>query len=127
MLIRNLVIIEMFESVKDSGEIEKFPTGAVRDTREGKGRFDLIPPHFLERIAVHFENGAHKYGDNNYRKGIPTSRCVDSCMRHINKFRQGFADEDHLSAAIWNLIAIMETEYLVKSGVLPEELLTHQL
>ena len=36
--------------IKDSGKREEFQTGSRRDTREGKGRFDLFPP--LATIAV---------------------------------------------------------------------------
>lgn len=114
-----------FEAVKDSGERRQFETGAVRDIALHKGRFDLIPPIVLERLAKHFENGAVKYGDNNYRKGIPTTSFIDSCLRHINEVRMNYTDEDHLAAAIWNLVALMETEYLVELGQLPKSLLTH--
>ncbi len=40
-----------FEEVKDSGAREQFPTGARRDTREGKGRYDLLPPFAIEEMA----------------------------------------------------------------------------
>jgi hypothetical protein len=108
--------------VKDSGKRQEFETGAVRDIQEGKGRFDLIPPHSLKRLAKHYEEGAKKYGDCNYLKGIPTKRIMDSALRHINNYREGDAVEDNLIAAIWNLIAIVETEHLIELGILPENL-----
>ena len=49
-----------YTSVKDSGEREQFKTGSQRDTRRGKDRFDLLPPHALLRLAQHYENGANK-------------------------------------------------------------------
>ena len=109
-------------TIKDSGAREEFSTGSVRDTREGKGRFDLIPPSFLYRLARHFEEGAKKYGDNNWQRGQNLSRYMDSCMRHINKHRAGDRDEDHLIAAVWNLLAYMWTEDQISAGLLPEEL-----
>lgn len=109
--------------VKDSGKRQEFNTGAIRDDQENKGRFDLIPPIVEERLAKHYESGAKKYGDNNFRLGMPIKRYIDSARRHINKYRMGMVDEDHLIAAIWNLAAIVETEFLVDLGFLKPDLL----
>lgn len=111
-----------FEAVKDSGVRENFSTGSVRDTREGKGRFDLISPIALERLAKHYENGAKKYGDRNWEKGQSLSRYADSALRHMNKVMLGLQDEDHLAAAVWNLMCIMHTQSQITAGNLPEEL-----
>lgn len=108
--------------VKDSGEREVFSTGSRRDTRVNKGRYDLISFIALERLAIHYENGAAKYGDNNYRLGQPLMRYVDSAMRHLIKWTMGWKDEDHLSSAAWNLFAIIETEEMIRRGKLPKEL-----
>lgn len=94
----------------DSGNRQEFETGAVRDIQEGKGRFDLIPPEAIFRLARHYEAGARKYEDRNWEKGIPISRCIDSCMRHIYKYIAGWKDEDHLAAAMWNIASIMHYE-----------------
>lgn len=82
--------------------------GAVRERAEGKGRYDLLPVFATRRLARWYELGAGKYGDRNWEKGIPFSRCIDSCKRHIDKFIMGMHDEDHLAAAVWNLMAIMD-------------------
>jgi hypothetical protein len=111
-----------FASIKDSGKREEFNTGSLRDTREGKGRFDLMSPFVLQRDARHLENGASKYGDRNWEKGQPLSRYYDSAMRHMNKYLMGMRDEDHLAAARWNLAAIMHTEHMISMGLLPESL-----
>lgn len=96
--------------MKDSGEREKFNTGAVRDVREGKGRFDLISPIGLRRLAGVYERGAIKYSDRNWEKGIPVGRCLDSALRHIYQYLNGENDEDHLGHAAWNLFAAMHFE-----------------
>jgi hypothetical protein len=111
-----------FESVKDSGKRQSFGTGAVRDIQSGKGRYDLLPPRALRRLAEHYENGARKYGDRNWEKGIPLSRMMDSAMRHIFKALQGLNDEDHLTAASWNLLGIVEILERIDEGLLPKEL-----
>lgn len=108
--------------VKDSGERETFDTGARRDIRSGKGRFDLINPFFLKRLALVLEAGATKYGDNNYLKGMPIKRYLDSCLRHINCYQEGDREEDHLVQAAWNIMAIVATQDLIKKGSLSSDL-----
>jgi hypothetical protein len=112
----------MFSAVNDSGKRQEFNTGSVRDTREGKGRFDLISPIALRRLAQHYENGARKYGDRNWEKGQPLSRYLDSAIRHLFSYLGGDRSEDHLSAVAWNAFAFVHTEEQVKRGLLPAEL-----
>jgi hypothetical protein len=111
-----------FTEVQDSGARQEFPTGSVRDTREGKGRYDLISPIALRRLARHYENGARKYGDRNWEKGQPLSRYLDSAMRHLCGLLHGFTDEDHAAAAMWNMAAFIHTGEKIAAGELPEEL-----
>ncbi len=95
---------------KDSGARESFETGMVRDIRTGKGRFDLITPIGLRRLAQVYERGAAKYADRNWESGSPFGRFLDSAERHINDYKAGLRDEDHLAQAAWNLMAIMHLE-----------------
>jgi hypothetical protein len=111
-----------FKEVKDSGKREDFITGSRRDTREGKGRFDLISPVSLLRLAKHMENGAVKYGDKNWERGQNLMRYFDSTIRHMYKFLEGHRDEDHLAAAMWNVHAMIHTEEMIARGLLPKEL-----
>jgi len=99
-----------YTEVKDSGERRLFETGAVRDIQKGKGRFDLLPPKAITRLAKHFENGAAKYGDRNWEKGINISCYVDSALRHLFTYLDGEYDEDHLAAAAWNCLCAIQTE-----------------
>ncbi len=110
--------------IKDSGNRQKYITGAQRDTQEGKGRFDLLPVHAITRLAQHFENGAKKYDADNWRRGIPLNRYLDSALRHLFEFADGEKDEDHAIAAAWNILCLVETEYMIKKGILPKELNT---
>ena len=98
--------------VKDSGSREAFGTGAVRDTAEDKPRPDLISPFVLERVGNHMRKGAQKYSAWNWAKGIPSSRFYESLMRHLMKYAQGLRDEDHLSAAMFNLMGLIHNEEL---------------
>jgi len=114
--------MQEFSEVKDSGKRQEFDTGSKRDTRDGKGRYDLIPAYALSRLARHYENGATKYGDRNWEKGQPLGRYLDSMIRHAFKYLGGSRDEDHLAAVAWNALAYMETEYRIGKGILPPEL-----
>ena len=111
-----------FDDVKDSGKRQEFETGSKRDTRDGKGRFDLIPPYALTRLARHYENGAKKYGDRNWEKGQPLARYLDSMIRHAYKFLGGSREEDHLAAVAWNALAYIETEHRIEQGILSADL-----
>lgn len=99
-----------FNEVKDSGEREDFATGSVRDSREGKGRYDLLSPYAMRRLTRHFAAGAVKYGDRNWEKGQPLSRYLDSALRHLFNYLEGQLDEDHLAAAAWNVLAMIDHE-----------------
>ena len=112
-----------FNGVAESGTgREEFVAGAVRDKREGKGRFDLLPPYAILRLAQHFENGARKYEDRNWEKGIKLSRFLDSMIRHSFAYLDGSREEDHLAAVAWNALAFIQTEHWIEQGVLPKEL-----
>lgn len=92
---------------KDSGKREEFNTGSVRDTQEGKPRFDLIPTEGLRRLADLYARGAEKYDDNNWQKGQPYSRVYASLFRHLIQWREGERTEDHIAAVAWNAFALM--------------------
>lgn len=109
-----------YDSVKDSGERRTFSTGSVRDVRKGKGRYDLIPPYSLRRLARHYENGAIKYGDCNWEKGQPVRSYIDSMLRHGQDFLEGDRSEDHLAAVAWNAFAAMWTLEMIRLGRFPE-------
>ena len=63
----------------------------------------------LLETAIHFEDGARKYGDSNWRKGIPVKVFLDSALRHYIKFLRGDKDEPHDRAVCWNLMCAIWT------------------
>lgn len=93
-----------------SGQQEHFEGGSRRDTQEGKPRYSLISPRGLYRLAMLHVRGSDKYGDYNWELGQPTSRVLDSLMRHVEDYRRGDRTEDHLAAIAWNAFAIMHFE-----------------
>jgi hypothetical protein len=109
-------------TLPDSGARSHFETGAVRDASEGKGFFSMIPHEAERRIAKRFEDGAKKYGANNWRKGIPLSRFYDAIRRHLAAWALGKTDEDHLGAVGWNYAVAAWTEREIYDGRLPASL-----
>ena len=91
-------------TIRDSGERTVFDTGAVRDSKAGAGRFDLLPWEAIWEVAKHCQRGAEKYGERNCEKGIPIHSLCDSAMRHLAKYMMGMDDEPHLVAAAWNVL-----------------------
>lgn len=63
---------------------------------------------YLE-VAKHFEEGAKKYGERNWEKGIPTERYIDSAIRHYLKWLRGDKDEPHDRAFCWNILCCIWT------------------
>lgn len=96
--------------IKDSGDRTEFATGAVRDMHAGKGRMDLLPWGAIMEVSKHCEEGALKYGEHNVDKGIPTHSLCDSAARHLAKYLDGWTDEPHLRAAVWNLLWALQME-----------------
>lgn len=76
-------------------------------------------------VAKHFEEGAKKYGDNNWRRGIPVHVYIDSAVRHYLKYLATWEDEPHDRAFVWNLMCCIWTcinkpelnDYVAKKGV----------
>lgn len=58
----------------------------------------------LMEVSKHFEEGAEKYGENNWQSGLPVSCYLNSAIRHYLKYRRGDKDEDHARAFVWNIM-----------------------
>lgn len=123
---------EPMQTIKDSGTRREFMEGKITDSgarinygdhgamREpalGKGRFELLSPFVTRRDAIWMELGAVKYADRNWEKGIPFGRTIDSALRHLNDWQRGLRTEDNLSAARWNIGAMVHYE---ETGMAPE-------
>ena len=67
-----------------------------------------IPKALLE-LSKHFEQGAIKYGERNWEKGLPEYCYIDSAIRHYLKWMDGQDDEPHDRAVLWNLICLWWT------------------
>lgn len=63
----------------------------------------------LLEVSKHFEEGAAKYGERNWQKGIPESSYIDSAVRHYLKWLRGDNDERHDRAFVWNIMCLIWT------------------
>lgn len=63
----------------------------------------------LLEVAKHFEEGAKKYGENNWQKGIPVRSYIDSAVRHYLKWLREDDDERHDRAFCWNIMCAIWT------------------
>ena len=63
----------------------------------------------LLEVSKQYEEGARKYSDRNWEKGIPVHCFIDSGVRHYLKFRRGDTDEPHDRAFVWNLLGAIWT------------------
>lgn len=67
------------------------------------------PYTIVLEVAKHFEEGAKKYSEDNWRKGINAKNYVDSGVRHYLKHMRGDTDEPHDRAFVWNLLCCIWT------------------
>ncbi len=111
-------------SLPDSGHRVEYGRGARRESAPGKGRFDLISPIAMTKLAKLLEQGALKYEARNWEKGLPLHTFVDSGMRHLMMLMMAEDEsrEDHAVAALWNMMALVHTREMIDRGLLPAEL-----
>jgi len=109
------------KEIKVTGE-RTFDSGAQRDPNENKGRYDLLSPLFLRRLAQHTQKGGQVRGDRNWEAGMPMAAVLDSAIRHLYNYLEGDRSEDHLAAASWNVMNLIHTEEQIERGNLPSDL-----
>jgi len=103
-------------------ERTEYPSGAVRSTDAKDVRYDLISPVGLRRLAETYAEGAAKYSDRNWEKGMPASSLLNHAIRHVFLYLAGDRREDHLAHAAWGLLAVMHFEEVMPEMIdLPRE------
>lgn len=60
-------------------------------------------------VSKHYEDGAKKYSENNWMRGLPLHSFIDSGVRHLLKHLRGDTDEPHDRAFVWNMLCAMWT------------------
>ena len=72
--------------------------------------FDNCWSNMLLEVSMHFEEGAEKYGENNWRRGLPVKCYINSAVRHFLKYSRGDSDEQHDRAFCWNILCAIWTD-----------------
>ena len=106
-------------------ENRQFISGAKRNNDNGKPKPLYLPFDVLMRVARHYEKGSSKFGNHNWRKGIPSTEYFNSMTRHISQYWEGKQDEDHLSAIVFNAIGIMLNEEKFKDDEKIHDMISH--
>jgi hypothetical protein len=94
------------------GTTAKFGTGAVRSDTFEEFRYDLVSPIGLREIARACSEGARKYSDFNWEKGMPVNDLLNHAIAHVYQFLAGDRSEPHLGHAAWNLLAAIHSHEL---------------
>ncbi len=80
---------------------------AIKDF--SKVRYGGLPTAILE-VSKHYSDGAKKYTERNWEKGINLHCYIDSGVRHYLKWSKGDSDEPHDRAFLWNLLGALWTQ-----------------
>lgn len=77
----------------------------------GKNRLDLLPPEWVWGLGVITTEGAKKYAERNWEKGMPWSKVWGPMLRHAFKWLMGERYDaetgcHHLLMVAWNALAL---------------------
>lgn len=71
----------------------------------GKTRMDLVPPDVIQAMALVLTDGAQRYGERNWEKGMAWSRPYGALLRHILSWWEGEdLDPDSGKPHLWHAL-----------------------
>ena len=88
-----------------TGDITKLVDVIIRFSTQWVGSLESA----MLEVSKHFEEGALKYSERNWEKGIHVHCYIDSAIRHYLKFKRGDDDERHDRAFLWNILCALWT------------------
>lgn len=103
--VRKDEVIEFINQYVRNGDVGNLYT-SVRKFIE---RMGVHPCTAILELAKHYEDGAKKYNERNWEKGIPLHCYIDSGVRHYLKHMRGDRDEPHDRAFLWNMFGAIWT------------------
>ena len=113
-------IIKNINKFMETGD-KLFIARALREFADLK---DISISNMLLEVSMHYKQGAEKYGERNWEKGIPLHSYIDSGVRHFLKHIDGQTDERHDRAFVWNMLgAIWTMEHRPEMIDIPFEML----
>lgn len=90
--------------------LKKHEGGFLREGKEDKIDYTLIPLDVLKALAIHYTNGAKVHGRDNWKKATDMQTFKSSAFRHLIAIFDGDKSEDHYSAAVWNINCLKYNE-----------------
>lgn len=95
--------------------------GKGKRYNQGKLRYDLISPIALEELAKVMTNGAEKYGEHNWRKGMNYTSMIASALRHLMEINKGNDIDDesglhHSAHVMANMMMLTDYYTTYKCG-----------
>lgn len=80
--------------------------GFLRESKEDKIDFTLIPVNVLTALAKHYTVGAKVHGRDNWKKATDINTFKQSAYRHLVAILEDKQDYDHYSALMWNVACL---------------------
>ena len=77
-----------------------YESGAARSTMEV--RWDLLCEEFIRDMAIVMKEGADKYGDDNWKSGVPEGVTMNHLLEHLYQWQIGDRSEPHLAKVAIN-------------------------
>lgn len=93
-----------------------YKSGATRHSDGNAERHDLIPPVVLKRESKIWAEGALHHpstiveGEGNWKQGLPKASTIQHLLKHLNDWRLGDRNEDHLAKVRWGIGVLMYFE-----------------
>ena len=86
-------------------------TRAITYGKEHLSKREITHQYILDiRMNMIKRYRTNIYGDGNWRKGMRSTRILNSLSRHLQQYIIGDKEEDHLSAIIFNAFCLMLNE-----------------
>ena len=98
-------VLYLIADFMESGDKESLAK-ALREFADMK---EISISNMLLEVSMHYKQGAEKYGERNWEKGIPLHSYIDSGVRHFLKHIDGQTDERHDRAFVWNMLGAIWT------------------
>ena len=114
-------VLYLIADFMESGDKESLAK-ALREFADMK---EISISNMLLEVSMHYKQGAEKYGERNWEKGIPLHSYIDSGVRHFLKHIDGQTDERHDRAFVWNMLgAIWPMEHKPEMIDIPFDLIS---
>lgn len=97
--------LEFIDTFLKTGDVDNLKQAILIFCEQNR----LEPITMMLKLSIHYEDGARKYEDNNWKKGIPVHSFIDSGVRHYLKWLRGDEDEPHDRAFVWNMVGAIWT------------------